>query len=261
MLTKYAQESIPAWAFEHMMLECPHCERPIMQNESLTARWCPNPECPGHMAYKLVDLAQHFHIKGIGPATALNLIKGKKFSSHFDIMSYWFPDNPPTATLAEIASLAGIDGYGMTQAEKELSQYASFEDYFENAPTINELLWKNRMLLCKAETYFSVLPPMSSDKILVMGTGSFHGFQSRDEYFQVVNYLFGEHIHVIQTGKRKTGVSFLIKEKDAVDHSKSAIAAECHIPVVTPLEFIHILSTAFHISIEEIKQKGESLPQ
>ena len=63
---------------------------------------------------------------------------------------------------------------------------------------------------------------------------------------------FGQYVHVIQTGRRKTGVSFLIKEEDAVDHSKSQLARENNIPIVTPTQFIAILLKAFNISIEEI---------
>ena len=50
-----------------------------------------------------------------------------------------------------------------------------------------------------------------------------------DEFFRLINDAYGQSINVIQTGKRKTGVSYLIKEADAIDHSKSRIARENNI--------------------------------
>lgn len=259
MLTQFHPELVPAWAFKAMLLECKYCGAPIEQNENLTARWCPNRKCPGHMAYKMVDLAKFFGIKGIGPATAVNLIRDYHFESHFDIMKFWFPDKKPMYRLSDIVALAAIDGYGNTQAERDLAAYYSFEDYFAHSNYIHPLLRKNKELLLHAETFFTVTPPLASEYINVMGTGSFNGYSSRDEYFRMVNHLFGDRLHIIECGKRKTNVAFLIKEHNAVDHSKSVIAAECGIPVVTPLEFIQILCAHFHMSIEDIKKKGELL--
>ena len=260
MLTKYRLDTLPEWVRGAILLECPHCGAPIAQNENLTARWCPNVKCPGHMAYKLVDFAKFFNVKGIGPKTALNIIRSKKLESHIDIMKFWYPDSKPLQRLSVIASLAYIDGYGKVQAERDLDSYGSFADYFNNAQWINPLLRKNEELLLKVESYFTVMPPLSESFINVMATGSFNGYQSRDDYFTLLNVVFGEHLHIIQCGKRKTGVAFLLKEKETTDtSSKSAIAAERGIPVLTPMEFLLILCETFHI--EDIKRRGEEFRQ
>lgn len=261
MLTKFQEANIPDWAFKEMMLRCKHCSAYIAQNENLTARWCPNRRCPGHMAYKLEDLAKYFGVKGMGPATALSIIKERNLQSHFDAIPLWFKDKKPMIRLGDIAALAGIDGYGKVQAERDFASYRSFTQFFSESPNIHPLLYTNKDMLISAEKYFTVLPPLASSYINVMGTGHFHGYNSRDDYFQMVNMLFGEYLHIIQCGKRKTNVAFLLQEHDAPDKSKAELAAQCGIPVVTPLEFIQILCAYFHMSIEDIKKKGESFRQ
>ena len=58
-------------------------------------------------------------------------------------------------------------------------------------------------------------------------------------------------------------MSYLLKEVDAVDHSKSAIAIECGIPIITPSEFVSILQSRFAYIPEEqfIGSGGESLDE
>ena len=259
IITAFNSQNIPDWAFEEMSKQCPYCGGYIAQNENLTARWCVNPKCPRHMAYRLDDLAKHFGIKGIGPETAYTLIKERKFQSHFEIMKYWYPAEKPIAHLYDIVGLAAIDGYGLTQAQRDLANYASFEEYFATASHVQPLLLANKEMLIDAQKYFTLLPPLSADYINVMATGSFDGYRSRDQYFQIVNILFGDRLHIINCGKRKTEVSFLIKEPHADDREKSRIAAERGIPVVTPKQFILILCAYLHISLEDISRKVEEL--
>lgn len=237
---------IPVWVKENMQMTCNYCGSFILDNSesgATTARWCANPKCPGHMAHKIKAVTDFFNIKGIGPETALGIIRKNDFKSHFDIIPHLFKEKKPMVTLADVAVLACIEGYGATTATKELSHYGTFEDYFSKAVPINPLLWQNRDLLLEAQHLFYVKPPLASKKMYVMGTGAFHGYNNREEFFRLINDAYGMYICVVQTGKRKTGVSYLIKEHDAVDHTKSAIARECGIPIVTPAEFISIIAS------------------
>lgn len=247
-ITKY-RKSLPDWLKENALMLCPYCGAFIVNNESLTARWCANPNCPGHMSYKLVELAKYFHVDGIGPATALRIVKEHQLKNHFEIIPHWFPNAKPKASLANIACLACIEGYGEIAANNELSQYYTFEQYFSYS-YINPLLLPYKQLLIDAQQYFALKRPLSASKLYVMATGSFHGFQSRDDFFRGVNEAFGSVVHVIQTGKRKTGISYLIKEPDAADHTKSAIAMEQGIPIVSPAEFVAILQKLTNIFLE-----------
>lgn len=246
MVISMYRTDLPNWILEAMEGTCPYCHSFIADNSDTgvtTARWCVNKQCPGHMMHKADILAKFFKVNGFGPQTALSHIRMKHYETHFDFIPAWFGDKKPLLSLAEIAELACLEGYGATTAAKELNHYANFEEYFEKATVKNPILVAHKDELLKAETYFAIKPPLASRQIKVMATGSFHGYNNREEFFRLINDAYGMYINVIQTGKRKTGVSYLIKEKDAVDHSKSAIAYECHIPIVTPAEFISIIAS------------------
>ena len=244
-ITMY-REDLPDWALNNMKTICDYCGSYVVDNGdsgTTTARWCSNPACPGHMCHKAKELANFFNIKGFGPATALQVIRAEKYTSHFDFIPRWFKDKKPLVTLPEIAVMACIEGYGAPTANKELSHYGSFTEYFAKVVLPNPLLNHNKEMLLKAEKLFAIKPPVSQKKMFVMGTGSFNGYSSRDDYFRLINDAFGAYINVIQTGKRKTGISYLIKETNAVDHSKSKIAKEYGIPIVTPTEFLSIIAS------------------
>lgn len=244
MVVSQFRTDLPQWAKDNMQTICPYCGAFIIDNSdtgATTARMCARKTCPGHMQHKMDFVANFFHVKNFGPKSALNYIKAHGCTNHLEILKDWYKDEKPLVSLADVAVLACIDGYGDTQANKELSSFPSFAAYFADLPRANPLLRENMELLFECETYFNIKPPLASKQMLVMGTGSFHNYSSREEFFQEINDAFGQYIHVIQTGKRKTGVSYLIKETDAVDHSKSQIAHECGIPIVTPAEFLAIM--------------------
>lgn len=244
MVVSMFRTDLPQWAKDNMMMTCPYCGAFILDNSdtgTTTARMCARKTCPGHLQHKMDFVASFFHVKNFGPKSALNYITAHKCTNHLEILKEWYKDEKPLVSLADVAVLACIDGYGDVQANKELSSYASFSAYFANLPAANPLLRQNMELLLECETYFNIKPPLAAQQMLVMGTGSFNNFASREEFFEMINDSFGQYIHVIQTGKRKTGVSYLIKETNAIDHSKSQIARECGIPIVTPAEFFAIM--------------------
>lgn len=243
---------IPSWVKEHMLLKCNYCGSYIVDNgnenpdHEITARRCANPNCPGHMQYKVAYLAKHFGIDGIGPATALDMIKTYSFKSHLDAIPIWFTKSKPVERLGTIADLACIEGYGTTKATRDLNCFQSFTDYFNSGREIDKVLWSNREHLKSAESHFTIAPPLARNKINVMMTGSFNGFSNRKDYLTEINNIFGEAVQVVDVGKRKTGVQYLIREHNAVDRSKTALARELGIPIVTPQEFIDILIGATH---------------
>lgn len=243
---------IPDWARNAMMMKCRYCGAYIIDNgdessgHEITSRKCANPKCPGHMSYKIAYLAKYFEIKGVGPATALQLIRDYKLENHLDIIPIWFTKDKPCVRLAVVADLACIEGYGETKATQDLNCYSSFKQYFDNCRNIDPVVWYNRETLYKAEEYFDIAPPLSKQKMYVMMTGSFNGFDNRKDFLNEVNEAFGQIIQVIDAGKRKTGVSYLIKEVSAPNRSKTALAREVGIPIVTPKEFVDILYGLTH---------------
>lgn len=241
----------PSWVMENIMLTCPYCNCLLVDNSDgpngMTARWCPNKECPGHMQYKMDYMAKTLGIKNFGPATALTYIKTHHCKSHVEILDEWLGSTKPLFRLSEIADLACIDGYSSVTGKKELNEFASFDDYFKHANPVNPILWSNRELLYDIEKHFTVAEPMSKRKIFVMGHGSFNNFSSRKEFFDEVNAAFGNVIQVIEVGRRKTGVSYmLIDNGTAHTGLKYNTAVECGIPIVTPAEFVNILTQYVH---------------
>lgn len=246
MLPTLYRTDLPDWVRDNIKTECQYCGSLILDNSDTgvtTARMCANKQCPGHMMHRMSFVGDFFSVKNFGPKTALSYIHAHKCTNHLEILKEWFKDGKPFVTLAEVAVLACIEGYGETQAAKELNPYSSFAAYFADFYRANPLLRANMDYLIECEQYFNIKPALSEKQMFVMATGSFKGYPNRDMFFSEINDAFGKYINVIQTGKRKTGISYLIKEKDAVDHSKSALAAECGIPVVTPAQFLSIMET------------------
>lgn len=249
--------NIPEWAQESMMKTCPFCNSPIEHNEALTERWCTNPQCPEHMSYRITYIAKYYNQKGFGPAAAKSYYMGTHPNSPVAVIQTWFQEKP-TETLSTIADLACIKDYGVTTGQKTLDKYGSFTEYFEKEPTPDPNLVAHKEELLIAETYFNVRKPFTGENIFVMATGVIHGYSNRDVFFSCINEAIGDRLHVIQTGARKTGVTCLIKEPDAVDHKKSRIAQECGIPILTSQEFLQVVFTAYERlggSIEEAKRR------
>lgn len=245
ILTMYRND-LPDWAKSKIKTTCSYCGSFIADNSDTgvtTARWCVNPICPGHMMHRMKFVADFFHVKNFGPESALSYIRMNKCTNHLEILKEWYTEEKPLVSLSDVAVLACIEGYGATQANQELNVYSSFEEYFSVPMRVNQVLRDKKDYLIECSKYFNIKPALASRKMLVMGTGSFHNFTNRDEFFKLVNDAYGQYVQVIQTGKRKGGVSYLIKEADAVDHSKSQIARENGIPIVTPKEFIAIIAS------------------
>lgn len=259
------RHDLPEWAKANMKMTCTYCGGLIVDNSDTgrtTARWCGNPKCPGHMSYKINELAKFFKVKGVGPKWAEKYIANEKPGFFMDVIPYWFKDKKPYLPLAEIAALACIEGYGIVQARQDLNCYNSFEEYFNTEYEPNKILLEYKKVLIECQKYFEIAPGLSKNIMRVMATGPFKNYKSRDDFFTLVNQGYGHVLQVIQTGKRKTGVSYLIKEKDSAASDKYNIAVERGIPIVTPSEFVHLLDKWFPYKDElEITEPKEEVMQ
>lgn len=245
--------NLPDWVRENIRTECEYCGALICDNSDtgvMTARWCANKYCPGHMQYKMAKVAKYFNVVGFGEKSALSYIRGHNCKNHLEILNKFF-DYKPEVSLSTVAILADVEGFGESRASQTLDAFSSFGDYFAHTKgPVDPVLWQNKDFLIECESFFTIRQPLSQKQLWVMGTGSFHGYNNRQEYFNLLNQAFGQFVHIIEKGKRKSNIAYLIKERDAVDHSKSKIAAECGIPVVTPAEFVDILQSYYHIPTE-----------
>lgn len=246
--------TIPDWLAPHLNVTCPYCGALITNNAQLTDRYCSNPNCPEHMAHKIDVLAKRFGIRNFGVAAARQTIRSHKLKYHTQVLPYWF-DERPLLPLYEIGEISLIKGH-----------QRKWREYCEGCDTMREVLQKpttpadvkaNAWLLYTTEMFCRVKPRMLGRRINVMLSGSFEGYRSRSDFIADMNRQYGEIVQLVDVGKRKTGVAYLIKEAYATDHEKSAIAQAAGIRIVTPKELSRMLHT-YCTNIKEAQVNGSS---
>ena len=240
---------LPQWVRDNIMMKCKYCGADIASNHDtgvLTERWCTNPYCPGHMSYKMDYIGKYYDVKGFGPKLALEWIQNHNAKSHLEILPQWFPNEKPTEALARIVDLCCIKEFGMTQGEPVLNKYASFEEFFASDESkFFPVLIQAHDFLCDSQKYFNVKRPLLGKVVNIMITGSVEGFTNREDYVDYLNEKFGDKIHVIQVGRRKSNVAALIQDPGAVSHSKTKVAKEAGIPILTSRQFIEVLIDSY----------------
>lgn len=251
-------EDIPDWLKPHMKQVC-ECGAGAMCDDGpidgngvmkLTQRWCSNPKCPYHMAEKVNELAKYFGVVGIGTKTALADIQLYKFNSHLEALKFWFAE-PPEVYLYEAAELSYI--YGVESKWKDwLGPYSSLDEYLATAQFIPVVVMQNIEYLRECISYFRIKQDaLSSNVIKVMITGSMHGYSSRIDFLNSINEVYKGVLRVEDNKKTIRDTVCLIKEVDAVDHSKTQIAIDNNIPIVTSQEFLAILGNIGGVQDED----------
>lgn len=241
---------IPYWLQGQITEVCTYCGSPIVNNANLTDRHCSNNQCPGHMAQKMSRLATRLGVANFGPARSLEYIRYMKPFCHTQIIQEWFPNQSLELHLWEVCELAMIKGY--SKRWREICHGCTDMGQVVATPAGNLLSPYDKAVLLVTAGIIKILPPMLGEKIYVMLTGSFEGFKSRNDYITGMNSIFGDYVQLIDVGKRKTGVDFLVKEPWTTDHEKSAIAAEMGIPVISPTE----LMQRIQVHVAYITEKG-----
>lgn len=225
---------IPGWLQENINTECPYCGTPLTNNAMLTNRCCPNPLCPEHMARKMAVLAKRFGIRNFGVAAARQMIRRHHFRLHTQILPYWFIEKP-MLYLYEVGEICLIKGH-----QKQWRTYCEGLDTMlqvvQSPRTPQEVRQQGGLLLCTA-ALCHIKPRLLGKRLNVMLSGTFDGYRSRADFVLAMNRAYGDVVEVVDVGKRKTEVAFLIKEAYATDHEKSAIARAEGIPMVTPSVF------------------------
>lgn len=230
---------VAEWLKPYLNENCPYCHSPIINNENLTDRYCSNPACPGHMSYKISALATRFGAKGIGPATALAMIEAVKLPYHVNYIRAFLPA-PPKLYLWQVGEIAMIKGH-----QNRWKEYADGCDTMEevcNKASVPKVIKEHKRLLLAAERECIVLPRLKGLKINIMMSGSFDGYSARRDWLAAMNAKYGDAFELVDVGVRKLDVQYLVKESWATDHSKSAIARDYSIPIVTPAQMEEILS-------------------
>lgn len=234
--------SIPDWLRDNIMLRCPYDNYPLVDNESLTMSVCPNPLCPGHMSHKMDYVAKRLGASNFGPAAALDFIIHNHPQSHLAIVPYLSPNEKPELYLWEIGELCLIPNY-RSKWQHLAGKYNSMSAFLDS-PDCPSDLKEYRDFLIYNEKYFRVKKAITGRDIHVMLSGSFNGYSNRSDFVAFVNSLYGDYYRVIDIGKRKLDCDYLIKEQYTSDHSKTQIAKEYGIPIVTPSEFLDMVRKA-----------------
>lgn len=222
---------IPDWLSEHINLTCPYCGAPITNNALLTDRCCSNEKCPEHMAQKIAVLAKRFDVKNFGIASARESVRLHKFSLHTQILPYWF-ENRPSLYLHEVGEICLIKGH-----QKKWRQYCEGYDTMlqvVRSPRTPREVREHWVLLVCTAALCDIKPRLLGKRLNVMLSGSFDGYRSRSDFITEMNQKYGDVVQLVDVGKRKTDVAFLVKEEFATDHEKSAIANDMGIPIIAP---------------------------
>lgn len=225
---------IAPWLEEHINKNCPYCGAPIVNNQLLTDRFCSNEKCPEHMAQKIVVLAKRLDVKNFGIASAREAVRLYKFQLHTQIIPHWFKEKP-SLYLHEVGEICLIKGH-----QKKWRQYCEGHDtmlqVLRSPRTPPEIRKQGVLLICTA-AMCNIKPRLLGKRLNVMLSGSFDGYRSRSDFVAEMNRKYGDVVQLVDVGKRKTEVAFLIKEAHATDHEKSAIANAMGITIITPKAF------------------------
>lgn len=222
---------LPEWLGAYIYNICPYCGAPIVDNENLTDRYCSNPKCPEHMANKIVTLAQWFGVKDWGIVTARKAVSMHKLQYHTQIIPYWFAEKP-SVYLYQVGELAMIKGHN-----KKWREYcdgcASMYEVLHK-PSVPKDIKSKAILLTITSEMCNIKRSITGSRINIMMSGSFDRYRSRADFVKEMNDLYGDVVELVDVGKRKTGVQFLVKENHTIDHEKSAIAKSNGISIITP---------------------------
>ena len=239
---KSIDANIPVWLKSNLKHTCTYCGSEIMVEKHdgrYTQRYCSNPACPGHLAERLVSTAKYFGIKGVGPATALAIIRRGPKANHLQGFYELVKGKKLTVELWEVGYVSGI--YGLADRWKDICKgCSSFEEVYQSNNDWSPIAGCKEYL-CYAEKFFNVKPAKSTKVLYAMLTGSFNGYANREDFLHELNDKYG-HIYQFYSCGKSSKADMLIKEPGASDHSKSAYAQAHDIPVYSPAQVLEVLS-------------------
>ena len=253
--------NLPAWLKDNLASNCT-CGAKIenFYNPAgrITGRRCSNKSCPHAMAQKIVGMCEILGIKGIGPATAHDLIRQHGLKNHFEAVPY-IASGGIQISLYNLLRCMFIQGIS-TRWSSVAKQCTDVLDLFEKYEgEYKDILLENKEAIIEASSYFKMAEkfrPLYRPCITgtVMLTGSFKDYPQREMLIVGLNHLTKGLVDIsISKSKRKTGVMALVMEADSAKLGKYECAIENNIPVYTPQEFIQVVMNQL---AEKMKQPG-----
>lgn len=248
---------LPEWLKPHFIKPCEFCGTTYMiglspDGNRITKHYCPNIQCPGTIAQKIVFMADILGVSGIGFATALNIVNVNDLKHHLEILKLWnIQSEISLYTFMRLCCVNGIDtGWKETVANvKTLDAVLELNIVPEKEKSF--IRENSQYVKIKVEDDIFRYDPVWTG--LVMITGDIQGFMNkREEFITSLNIMFEGYVRIsYSNSKRKTGVSYLIKEPNSAVTGKVAVAKQYGIPIVTSKEFMTILFRAVYEKVGE----------
>ena len=187
---------LPKWLTDNLPNKC-QCGGDMMNyyNDAgaITSRRCGNPACPYHMAQKVVSMCDILKVKGIGPATALNIIQSSNLQNQYQAIPYILSEKPVVTLLdfLRMGFVRGIDK-GWTEVTSECE---TLEDCFTRYHgSLRPALTANEELFRDGAKYVNIrVPEAKQFKALITGTvmisGTLRGYENnRNSFIGTLNH-------------------------------------------------------------------------
>ena len=253
--------NLPKWLTDNLPNKC-QCGGDMLNfyNDAgaITSRRCGNSVCPYHMSQKIVSMCEILGVKGIGPATALNMVQSHGLQNQYQAIPYILAEKPvvPLLDFLRMAFVKGIDK-GWSEVTATCS---TLEDCFTKyTGNLRQTLLDNEQLLRDGAKYIGIrVPEAKQFKPLIVGTvmcsGTFRDYDKRNQLIGTLNhYSHGLLELSVSESVRKYGIMALIEEEDNKPGRKHATAKEYGIPIYTPKEFTEYIMQRLK---EEIERQG-----
>lgn len=238
---------IPDWLKDKLKGPCPYCGSEYEvgyspNNSRVTKHYCPNRECPGTVAMKMVFMWNILKVDGIKFGRSMELIKQKRIKKHMDALPHIFEEPPKMdlATFMRLNCIQGIDDAWNTVCDGK----KSVEEVIKT-PTAQKVMTPQdiedvlnavqhvELLFAEKQKYEPVVT------LTVMMTGDVMELSNRELLIAALNAKYKGLLDLrYSKSKRKTGVNVLIKEKDSAITGKVTTADESGIPIMTSMEFV-----------------------
>lgn len=238
---------IPDWLKENIEEKCPYCGEMYHVGYSpnglrVTKHYCPNKECPGTLAMKMVFMWNILNVSGIKFGKSMELIKRYNIKKHMHAIPYVLEDKPKLdlTTFMRINCIQGID----STWDRICYSKNSLDEVVESPAARPYLSTQDIEDIKEASNYVEILYPEKQEyepvvRMTIMMTGDIMNLPNREYLVVALNQKYKGLLDLrYSKSKRKTGISVLVKEANSPVTGKVNTAIECGIPIMTPQEFV-----------------------
>lgn len=252
-------QRIPEDIYKHLPKTCIYCKSPIVMNDNYTSMRCSNSKCSGHMSHRASQAMDKLGVKEFGPATCLDIIQKNNHQHHLDLVNISLPDLPDNMhygrkerlihhlgfdkhiDLPVLLELCQIDGIAGKTAERVIGDYNSFEQFFTEHPTYENILthfnntlkrrkvtrntvrlayklWLSKDDLLRVEKYFNI-NKRADTKLVVCMTGdivtaTYNSLpvRPRSKFIELLNLKYQNVATFINSEKSIAGSDILLTD-------------------------------------------------